>query len=165
MRFLIAVFIIVLAVVEPALALEWETIQPQITKEAELLDRFGAPDEVVTFFPWSEWSAKWKKRPIATHYTLRYFSYSSKSPLLVGPGGKADSVEVKISNSKVVIVTWHYGGPSAHAAAAELRKNPDMKIERNVTTISHGNMGSPGKNIMISFGPNDSTVEVQLALK
>jgi len=79
---------------------DWTTVRPGITTDAELVAAFGSPDEVVATFPWTEWSARWKKRPLTSRHLLRYGAQSSGSPLLVGPGGKADDVEVAISDKK-----------------------------------------------------------------
>ena len=162
MRTLFA-FVVVALASTLAVAADWHMIQPHVTTESELLSVFGPPDEVVSTYPWSEWSAKWKKRPNASHYTLMYRG-ASGSALLVGPAGKADSVEVAISNSKVIGLTWHHGGPSAKAAAASLRADPEMAFGPNKTVFTAGK-GSPGQSIYVEFGPDDSEVAVHLSLK
>jgi hypothetical protein len=135
-----------------------------MTTEAELVAHFGTPDEVITTFPWSEWSAKWKKRPIVSGLTWRYTIQESKSPLLEGPGGPADSVEVDMHDSKVVSVRWRYGGASAKAAAEMLRANSSLKMGPTAAT-SRAFGGSVGQALVVEFGPNDSQVEVRLDLK
>ena len=40
---------------------------------------FGPPDEVESTYSWDEWNAKWKKRPTASRYTLKYSRYSGKT--------------------------------------------------------------------------------------
>jgi len=62
---------------------DWTTVRPGITTDAELVAAFGSPDEVVATFPWTEWSARWKKRPLTSRHLLRYGAQSSGSPLLV----------------------------------------------------------------------------------
>jgi rhodanese-related sulfurtransferase len=143
---------------------DWRSIRPQVTTEAELVARFGAPAEVVTTFPWSEWTAKWKKRPIVSRFTLRYTIQESKSPLLDGPAGPADSVEVAMHDSKVVSVMWRYGGSSAKAAAQLLRANSNLKMGPTETT-SRAFGGSLGQSLVVEFGPNDTQVDVRLELK
>jgi hypothetical protein len=145
-------------------AADWTTIKPGVTTEAEILAAFGAPDEVAATFPWSEWSARWKKRPLTRDYLLRYRVQYSKSVLLVGPGGKADDVEVELWDRKVGAVRWHYGGPSAHAAAAALRADPQMSFGAQ-ESISHAGKGVTGGVLWVEVGPGDSRVEVLLQLK
>jgi hypothetical protein len=84
---------------EVATAGEWKTIKPGATSESKLIEAFGPPDEVISTFPWTEWNAKWKKRPKADHYTLRYSRYSGKaaiSALLTGPAGPAEEADVRV---------------------------------------------------------------------
>jgi hypothetical protein len=96
------------------LAADWQTIRPQVTTERELISIFGAPDEVVSTYPWTEWSANWKKRPKASHYTLEYGN-ASESILRVGPAGRADSVEVMVADRR---------SSASPGTTADLRQNP-----------------------------------------
>jgi hypothetical protein len=163
MRWFIGV--VIAAVLSPALlAADWKSIRPDATSEAELIDAFGPPDEVVSTFPWAEWSAKWKKRPKSSHYILRYTVQSSKSELLVGPAGAADDAEVHIYDGVVGVVKWHYGGPSARAAAAMLRADPEVR-SGPVESMSRGARETEGGWITSTVGPGDAQVEVVLALK
>jgi rhodanese-related sulfurtransferase len=144
---------------------DWRSIRPQVTTEAELVARFGAPAEVVTTFPWSEWTAKWKKRPIVSRFTLRYTIQESKSPLLDGPAGPADSVEVAMHDSKVVSVMWRYGGSSAKAAAQLLRANSNLKMgpqrqPRELSAVpwaSHSSSNSVRTTLKSTCGSNSSS--------
>lgn len=148
----------------PAPARDWSDVRPAVTTENELLNWFGPPTEVVATFPWGEWSAKWKKRPRTDFYRLRYEVGSSSSPLLVGPGGKAEEVEVTVRNGRVGSIWWRYGGPSARSAAASLRGTPEF----NFRAQHPGAMGArsvDGGWITVDIGENDSVVEVRLQLK
>jgi hypothetical protein len=144
-RFLIVAALIQSAVVaDKVWATDWAIIKPAITTESELLSTFGNPTEVRASFPWEEWSAKWKKRPKADSYILRYRRQESRSQLLVGPGGPADDVEVGIYNGKVLSVTWRYGGPSARSAIetlggdTQLSKGPLESTYRIGKHMPHG---------------------------
>ena len=106
---------------------DWTAIVPQATTQAELTMEFGPPDEVVATFPWSEWSATWKRRPVTRNYLLRYAKERSQSRLLNGPAGPADSVDVHIADKKVIAVEWMHGGPTARAAAARIRADPEVR--------------------------------------
>jgi hypothetical protein len=115
-------------VVQPArVRADWRVIKPAVTTQDELIATFGPPDEVVATFPWSEWSAKWKKRPISTNYTLRYLVVS-RSALLPGPAGSADAVEVIVADKRVIAVRWIYHGPTARVAMDTIRKDPEMDL-------------------------------------
>jgi hypothetical protein len=146
-----------------AASADWHDIKPQVTTERELTSAFGTADEVVTTFPWSEWNAKWKIRPRVSGYTLRYNS-ASTSAILVGPAGKADSAEVDVWDSKIIAVTWHYGGPSAKTAAATLRADPQISFIAG-GSVSAGGGGPIGQSIYAELGPNDTKVTVSLSLK
>jgi len=143
---------------------DWTTIRPAVTTEAELLAAFGSPDEVVATFPWAEWSARWKKRPVAAGYVLSYQVQGSKSPLLVGPAGQADHVEVNVWQGKVGAVRWQYGGPTARAAAEVLRGDPQVRFD-TADTLAHGGKPVTGGLLSVEIGPRDARVEVLLQLK
>lgn len=143
---------------------DWSSIKIDVTTQAELIAAFGSPDEVIATFPWSEWSAIWKKRPLTSYYVLRYRKQYSSSRLLVGPGGEADDVEVTIRKGNVGSVRWHYGGPSARAAVGTLRADPAMNFGP-VEGLSHGGKAVTGGSLWVEVGPGDSTVEVLLQLK
>jgi hypothetical protein len=157
------VFITIALVSTTAVAADWRAVWPHVTTESELISAFGAPNQVTSVYLWSEWSAKWKKRPNASHYTLRYET-TSDSALLVGPGGKADSVEVGVADSKIIGVTWHYGGPSAKAAAITLRADRVMTFGP-AKVVSTAGGGKVGQSIYVQVGPDDSEVTVSLSLK
>jgi hypothetical protein len=163
-RFCLGALVTALFVGGVADAADWARIKPGVTTEAELVAAFGAPTEVVATFPWAEWSARWKKRPVTPQYVLRYRVGDSNSALLVGPGGKADDVEVDVWDRKVGGVRWHYGGPSARTAASLLRADPQMKFGAP-EAMSHAGRSVEGGILWAEVGPNDSTVEVLLALK
>lgn len=156
----LALVAMLLALAPSAHGADWRSIKPTQTSEAELIGAFGAPDDVTATFPWSEWSAKWKKRPNSSGYVFRYSAWNSQSSLLVGPGGPADDVAVDIHSRQVFAVAWHYHGPSAVAAAARLRadlaRNPDLLAD--VRTSAAG-------VVWVKFAPDDSDVEVRLELK
>jgi hypothetical protein len=143
---------------------DWSGVKPGITTEPELLATFGSPDEVVATFPWVEWSARWKKRPLSTQYLFRYRVQYSSSDLLVGPGGKADDVEVEIADRKVLAVRWHYGGPPARAAAASLRGDPEIHFQE-ADSVSRGSKPLPAGLLVVDIGPRNSTLQVVLQLK
>jgi len=145
-------------------AADWRSIKPAVTTEAELIAAFGPPDEVLSTFPWAEWSATWKKRPAVSHYTLRYTVQGSKSELLVGPGGPADDAEVHVAAGRVQAVEWHYGGPSARAAGQQLRADPTMTFGPT-GSVSQASSLAPDGVIFAELGPNDTRVEVRLELK
>jgi hypothetical protein len=142
----------------------WTSIKPSVTTQAELIAAFGPPDQVVATFPWSEWSATWKKRPLSDWYVLKYQRPDSRSGLLHGPAGPADSVEVTIGGKKVIVVEWIYGGPSARAAAAVLRTDPQMDpVPREPGSYAAKDV--PGGWVSAELGPGDSRVRVTLELK
>lgn len=145
-------------------AADWRSIKPGDTSEAELITAFGPPTEVLSTLPWAEWSATWKKHPIASHYTLRYTVQGSKSQLLVGPGGPADDAEVHVAAGRVLAVVWHYGGPSARAAGQQLRADSTM-IFGSSGSVSQGSSAVPNGVIFAELGANDTRVEVRLELK
>jgi hypothetical protein len=143
---------------------DWTQVRPAVTTEKEVLAWFGPPTNVVASFPWGEWSATWKKRPRTDSYRLRYEAGSSSSPLLVGPGGQSEAVEVSIWKGKVQSIGWRYGGPLARSAAASLRATPDF----NFRARSNGATGSrnvEGGWLTADIGENDTVVEVTLQLK
>ena len=148
----------------PAPARDWSDLRPAVTTEKELLSWFGPPTEVVATFPWGEWSARWKKRPLTASYRLRYEVGSSSSRLLVGPGGKAEEVEVTVHDGRVGSIWWRYGGPSARSAAASLRETPEFNF-RAQNPGSVGARSVEGGWITVDIGENDSVVEVRLQLK
>ena len=143
-------------------ATDWDVIQPGITTLTELTTKFGSPDEVLAAFPWSEWSATWKKRPVSRNYIFRYTS--AASPLLKGPAGLADSVEVSIADRKVISIEWRYGGPSARKAAATVRADGQMNQGPN-ESVSKAAKDVPGGWLLVEMGQNDSTVRVVLEMK
>ena len=145
-------------------AADWRSIKPQTTSETEVVAAFGSPDEVLSTFPWAEWSATWKKRPAASRYTLRYTAQGSKSELLVGPGGPADDAEVHVAAGRVLAVVWHYGGPSARAAGQQLRADSTMTFGPS-GSVSQASSAVPGGVIFAELGVNDTSVEVRLELK
>jgi hypothetical protein len=148
----------------PAAARDWRDLRPAATSEKEVLDWFGPPTVAVATFPWAEWSAKWKKRPQTASYRLRYEVGSSSSPLLVGPGGRAEDVEVTIANGKVVSVWWRYGGPSARSAAARLRETPEFSFRtRELGTT--GSRDVEGGWLKADIEERDTVVEITLQLK
>lgn len=146
-------------------AADWTRIKIAEMTEAEFLISFGPPDEVVVTFPWSEWSAQWKKRPVKAHYKLRYTQPSSKSSVLTGPGGKADSVEVEISGGRVRAVWWHYGGMPAREAAAAFRADPELTFGPREAASRAAKRVAGGALFVDLEGPYDSTVSVLLSLK
>ena len=150
--------------VPPSQAHDWSRVRPAVTTERELLSWFGPPTEVVATFPWDEWSAKWKKRPRTDFYRLRYEVGSSSSPLLIGPGGKAEEVEATVHDGRVDSIWWRYGGPSARSAAASLRKTPEFTF-RAQNPGAVGARSVDGGWITADIGENDSVVEVRLQLK
>jgi hypothetical protein len=146
---------------------EWKTIKPGATSEAELIEAFGPPDEVISTFPWMEWNAKWTKRPKADHYTLRYSRYSGKaaiSELLTGPGGPAEEADVLVYQGRVRGVEWHYGGPLAHDAALALRSDKKMTVDRT-HDVSRASVQTDYGVLIVEFGPEDTRVDVSLGLK
>jgi hypothetical protein len=157
-------FGIALSVCGASSAADWTSIKPAHTTEKQLIAEFGAPDEIVATFPWSEWSARWKIRPRTSNYALRYRSDPAKSELLIGPGGKADSVEVDISESTVLSVTWQYGGPSARRAAEVLRSDPEMHFS-SPESPSYGSKLGPNGRVFAELGADNSTVRVVYDLK
>jgi hypothetical protein len=145
-------------------AADWKSIKPARTGEAEVIAQFGAPDEIVATFPWSEWSARWKTRPRTSQYVIRYRSDPAKSDLLRGPGGAADAAEVYLSKGTVVSVTWHYSGPSARAAAATLRADTEIQFSPPESP-SYGSKALPDGRLFIEFGSEESSVRVVYDLK
>jgi hypothetical protein len=145
-------------------AADWKSIKPALTSEKEVIAQFGVPDEVVATFPWSEWSARWKIRPLSSHHTLRYRSDVASSDLLVGPGGKADSAEVFIGNDVVQTVTWSYGGPSARAASEMLRADTEMHFSPS-DSPSYGSKAVPNGRVFVEFDPSGSSLRVVYDLK
>ncbi len=146
-------------------AADWTKIKVVEMTEAEFLSSFGPPDEVIVTFPWSEWSAQWKKRPVKSHYKLRYTRPQSKSSVLSGPGGNADSVEVEVSSGRVRAVWWHYGGMPARNAAASFRADPALTFGPR-EAASSAVKAVPGGTLFVDLeGPHDSTVRVLLSLK
>ena len=151
----------------PTSAQEWKIIRPATTSEAELIKAFGPPDEVISTFPWAEWSAKWKKRPKAHRYTLRYSRYADKSEaseLLLGPGGPADGADVEISGGRVMSVVWHYGGYSARVAAKTLRADSSVKVG-GAEEVSRAFGRTEHGVLVVEIGFEDSRVDVRLELK
>ena len=143
---------------------DWTSIKPQATTEAELTSMFGPPDEVEAVFPWSEWSATWKKRPVSSRYLVRYTKQASRSKLLEGPLGMADEVEVSIALKKVISVEWIHGGPSARPAAARVRGDTQL------THITHEGVVKSAKNVpdgFLSFevAQDESRVRILLQMK
>jgi hypothetical protein len=143
---------------------DWTTLRPQVTTETELIAAFGPPAEVTATFPWTEWNARWKKRPRTSEYVLRYRVQDSASALLIGPAGKADEVEVAVWERRVSAVRWRYGGPSARTAASALRADPRMTFGSPEST-SHAGRSVDGGFLLAEIGRNDTQVEIQLSLK
>jgi hypothetical protein len=143
---------------------DWTRVRPAVTTEAELLEWFGPPTNVLATFPWNEWNAKWKKRPVSLTYRLRYESGSSTSDLLVGPGGSAESVEVIVADKKVHGIRWRYGGPFAKTAAANLRASAIYEFRaRNSGSVASAALD--GGFVLVEIGPDDTEVEILLQLK
>ena len=162
-----ALLIMMISVAAPqgaALPQDWTIIKPNVTTVAELTKVFGPPDEVVASFPWSEWSAVWKKRPVTDRYTLRYIAQASRSALLDGPAGKADSVDVVISAKRVLAVEWEYGGPSARLAATRIRGDAGMQHD-TVGSLMRAAKDVPGGWLLAELSPGDSNVRVELQRK
>jgi hypothetical protein len=157
-------FILTLSASSSSGAADWKTIQPARTSETEVISKFGPPDEIVAIFPWTEWSARWKIRPITNRYTLRYRSDPAKSDLLLGPGGTADDAEVSISKGTVIAVTWHYSGPSARAASALLRADPEISFTPPESP-SYGSKALPDGRLFIEFDSSGTAVHVVYDLK
>ena len=165
LRSLVAVAVVsAVAVSAKTEAADWTSIRVGVTTEAEVIAAFGPPDEVVATFPWSEWSARWKIRPHTRDYLLRYRVQSSKSAVLVGPGGKADDVEIEMWDRKVGAVRWHYGGPSANAAAATLRADLEMSFSA-ANSVTKAVKAVSGGSLYVEVGSGDTTVQVLLQLK
>jgi hypothetical protein len=166
MKTRLLLIVTLVAVVAPhgvARSVDWTGIKPQTTTEAELIAAFGPPDEVIATFAWSEWSAVWKKRPVTNRYVLRYTAQVSRSALLTGPAGKADAVDVTISNKKVMSVEWTHGGLSARAAAGVVRADTQMN-HSGAGSVSQSAKSVPSGWLTVDLGPNDSTDRVQLAM-
>ena len=146
---------------EPA---HWSAIKIQRSNESEVFTLFGAPDEVVARFSWSEWGASRYTLRDPRSYVFRYKAASSNSSILDGPAGAADSVDVKISNGWVITVTWDYGGPTARAAAQILRSDPDMQVSA-LPKSARASKPMPNGIIFAELGPNDTKVRVSYELK
>ncbi len=85
--------------------------------------------------------------------------------MLDGPAGKADDAEVDISNGGVVLsVTWRYGGPAAHAAAALLRGDAEMRFS-SPDSPAYGSKALPHGRLFVELGAEDSSVRVVYDLK
>jgi hypothetical protein len=167
MKTRLLLIVTVVAVAAPhgvARSADWTSIKPQTTTEAELRAAFGPPDEVIATFAWSEWSAVWKKRPVTNRYVLRYTAQLSRSALLTGFAGKADAVNVTISDKKVLSVEWTYGGPSARVAAGVVRADTQMNHDR-VESGSQSSKQLTSGWLTVDLGPNDSKVRVVLEMK
>jgi hypothetical protein len=128
MKTRLLLIVTLVAVVAPhgvARSADWTGVKPQTTTEAELITAFGSPDEVIATFAWSEWSAVLKKAP--RHKPIRSSVHCAGLALCSpGPAGKADGVDVTISNKKVLSVEWTHGGLSARAAAGVVRADTQM---------------------------------------
>lgn len=145
-------------------AASWDQIQPQRTTESELVAWFGVPDEVIAAQSWREWRSG-RPRKLQAAHSLRYVSHDRPSPLLSGPGGPADSVEVEIgADGKVWLVTWHFGGPSARAATEILKADPALKFETEDACSNAWKMVN-GYPLTVQIGPGSGTVEAVFQLK
>jgi hypothetical protein len=145
-------------------AANWDQIEPQRTTESELVALFGVPDEVTATQSWKEWRSGRPRKPQSAHL-LRYVSNDRPSPLLSGPGGTADSVEVEIgADGKVLLVTWHFGGPSARSATEVLKADPSFKFETE-DACSHAWKMVNGYPLLVQIGPGSGTVEAVFQLK
>jgi hypothetical protein len=153
-----------IAVWQLSTAADWRSIKPNRSTEQELVAAFGPPDEVVATFPWNEWSARWKVRPVTRTYRLRYRSDLRKSPLLAGPGGSADEVNVDIWDRKIVSVVWRYTGDSGVAAAQMLRADPELKFNATESPC-YAAKGLPNGRVYVEIAKGNSPVVVVYDLK
>jgi hypothetical protein len=156
--------IVALLAASSAGAHDWNDLRPAVTTEREIVSWFGEPTAVIATFPWAQWNAKWKRRPETASYRLRYEVGSSASSLLLGPGGKAEEVEVTIRKGKLGAVRWRYGGPSARSAAAQLRGTPEFAV-RPRDSGAVGARSVDGGWLAAEIGEGDSVVEITLQLK
>ena len=143
---------------------DWTVIKPAVTTQDELIAAFGRPDEVFATYPWSEWSAKWKKRPVSTNYTLRYLAVS-RSSLLPGPAGSADAVEVIVADKRVIAVRWIYHGPTARAAMDAIRNDPEMVLALRESEFPSASKPVPNGWLVVERLRDGGTVHVTLELK
>jgi hypothetical protein len=148
----------------PRVRPDWTVIKPTVTTQDELIATFGPPDEVLATFPWTEWNAKWKKRPISRTYTLRYLVVS-RSSLLPGPAGSAEAVEVIVGDKRVIAVRWIYHGPTARAAMDAIRNDPEMDFAPRESDFPSASKPLPNGWLVVERLRDGGTVHVTLDLK
>jgi len=153
-----------LALWQLSIAADWQTIKPNRTTEQELIAAFGPPNEVIATFPWSEWNARWKVRPVTKTYRLRYRSDVGTSPLLSGPAGHADEVNIDVSDRRVLSVQWRYTGESGVTAAQALRADSELKFN---TTDSpcYAAKALPNGRLYVEIAKDNAPVLVVYDLK